>query len=296
MTKVSIITPVYNGERFIKKYIESVLNFTYKNLELILINDGSTDKTDKIITENKQKLIDSGIEFKYIKLAQNRGAANALNLGLKEISGEYLSWHDVDDIYYPECISKCLEVCLNNPEYKIVFSKFDICREEEPDKIISQRPKKNFKHKNIFADYILEKNVIYGPMRFVETKALFSVLQNKTIYVSNGGQNWQMILPMVYFYQWKYIDEPLSRFVIHQDSHSHSAAYGQYFKMHEEILINTIERMQIPKNKKNFYQSITKIKYLKKRLNKLCKISINLKNKTIRCLFFGKELNWRFND
>ena len=120
---ISIITPVYNGERFIERYFDMVLKFTHKDLELIIVNDASTDNTNEIIEQTKEKLINNGIEFKYIRLEKNEGAAGAINHGLQEVTGEYLSWQDIDDIYYPECISKCVEYSQIHPECKIIFTK-----------------------------------------------------------------------------------------------------------------------------------------------------------------------------
>ncbi len=92
--KVSIIIPVYNGEKYLKYAIDSALSQTYKNLEILVINDGSTDKTDKIAKSYGDKI-------KYIK-KENGGVSSALNLGIKEMSGEYFSWLSHDDTYEPD--------------------------------------------------------------------------------------------------------------------------------------------------------------------------------------------------
>lgn len=89
--KVSIIIPVYNGEKFIKKSIKSALKQNYKNLEVIVVNDGSTDNTDKIVKKFNNKI-------KYIS-KENGGVSSALNLGIKNASGEYISWLSHDDLY-----------------------------------------------------------------------------------------------------------------------------------------------------------------------------------------------------
>ena len=293
MPKVSIITPVYNGERFIERYFDMVLKFTHKDLELIIVNDASTDNTNEIIEQTKEKLINNGIEFKYIRLEKNEGAAGAINHGLQEVTGEYLSWQDIDDIYYPECISKCVEYSQIHPECKIIFTKCAIVKEDNLDEILSIRPRKKIKYKNLFLDYILEKNDFFSPLRFVETKALFSVLKDRSIYVSQAGQNWQMFLPMLYAYRWGYIDEILSKYVIYTQSHSHSISYNTNYNKHKDILINTIERMNIPTFKKRFYQLRIRRKYLRKSMNKLLRISINLKYKTVMINILNHNFQWR---
>lgn len=94
MIKVSVIMPTYNSEKTIKKSIESVLNQTYRNLEIIIINDGSTDSTEKIIKEYSK--IDSRIIYIY---QENGGVSSARNTGLNRTTGEYIAFIDADDLY-----------------------------------------------------------------------------------------------------------------------------------------------------------------------------------------------------
>ena len=102
---VSIIIPVYNGENFVIEAIESALNQTYENIEVIVVNDGSVDRTEELITPYLRRL-------KYIK-KENGGVSSALNLGIKESQGEYVSWLSHDDIYYPEKIKKQINFLKN---------------------------------------------------------------------------------------------------------------------------------------------------------------------------------------
>ena len=206
---------------------------------------------------------------------------------MKYVNGEYLTWQDVDDIYYPDCLTKSLNYLLKNPECKMVFSKAGVVLENDINKIISYIPSSNFKHNNLFIDYIKEKNVIFGPMRFVETKALFDVLKNKSIYESKSGQNWQLLLPMSYFYQWGYINEILSIYVIHKNSHSHSNKAYYLWNLQQKTLLNTIERMNIDIKEKKKYFNLVRIKYLRKYINSLLKINISLKQKIISISSFG---------
>lgn len=93
--KVSIIIPVYNGANFLKYAIDSALNQTYDNLEILVVNDGSTDngKTEKIAKSY-------GTKVKYIN-KENGGVSSALNLAIKKMTGEYFSWLSHDDTYEP---------------------------------------------------------------------------------------------------------------------------------------------------------------------------------------------------
>ena len=92
--KVSIIMPVYNGGKFISLAIDSALRQTYKNIEIIVVDDGSTDDTEQVCKAYGDKI-------RYIK-KENGGVSTALNLGIEQMTGDYFSWLSHDDLYYPK--------------------------------------------------------------------------------------------------------------------------------------------------------------------------------------------------
>ena len=100
---VSIISPSYNCEKFISKTIESVLVQTYKNWELIIVDDCSTDNTDKVVARYDDKRI------KYLKNEHNSGAAVSRNRALREAKGRWIAFLDSDDIWLPEKLEK--QIC-----------------------------------------------------------------------------------------------------------------------------------------------------------------------------------------
>lgn len=100
---VSIITPCYNGEKFVSRFLDSVLDQSYTNIELIVINDGSTDQTEQILKSYEIKFKEKGIKFIHL-FQSNGGQSSAINKGLEIFSGEYLTWPDSDDILTPDAI------------------------------------------------------------------------------------------------------------------------------------------------------------------------------------------------
>lgn len=98
--KVSVIIPVYNGANYMREAIDSALNQTYENIEIIVVNDGSRDggETDKIARSYGNKI-------RYFK-KENGGVATALNLGIEKMTGEYFSWLSHDDMYLPSKIEE----------------------------------------------------------------------------------------------------------------------------------------------------------------------------------------------
>lgn len=107
---VSAIIPVYNGESFLAQAFDSVLNQSYKKVEIVVIDDGSTDSTAQIINEYLERY--PNIVSK--RLSQNIGVDKARNIGLSMASGRYVSFLDADDFWLPEKIEKQLTWHLTN--------------------------------------------------------------------------------------------------------------------------------------------------------------------------------------
>jgi len=118
MIEVSVIIPVYNGEKYIKDSINSVLNQTFKDLEIIIVNDASTDKTEKIIFENFKDLIKQG-KIKYFKNSKNKERVFSRNFGFDMSSGKFVFFLDYDDIWDRNYVYNVLNI-IN--KYDIVYS------------------------------------------------------------------------------------------------------------------------------------------------------------------------------
>ncbi len=98
--KVSVVMPVYNGEKFLRKAIDSILTQTYDNFEFIIVNDGSTDKTSEILESYKD------CRIKVLKNEINKGVIFSLNRGIRYSTGAYIVRMDADDISLPKRIEK----------------------------------------------------------------------------------------------------------------------------------------------------------------------------------------------
>jgi len=107
---VSVIIPSYNGERFVGEAIESVLNQTYQNFEIILVDDGSTDGSKSVI---KPFLKDARIRL--IEHEQNKGIPFARNTGIKHSNGRYIAFLDQDDLWLPEKLEKQIAILAQGP-------------------------------------------------------------------------------------------------------------------------------------------------------------------------------------
>lgn len=118
MPLVSVIIPVYNGEITIKETIESVLNQTFSDFELLVINDGSQDKTLDVVSS----LLDSRIQvFSY----SNSGVAATRNKGISHAVGEYISFIDADDLWTPDKLETQVKALQANPQAAVAYSWSD---------------------------------------------------------------------------------------------------------------------------------------------------------------------------
>ena len=116
--KVSIVIPVFNGSAYLGQAIDSALAQTYKNIEVIVVNDGSTDngKTADIVKSYGDKI-------RYFQ-KDNGGVSSALNVGIKEMTGEYFSWLSHDDVYFPDKIKSQIDFISSNPDARLVTGNF----------------------------------------------------------------------------------------------------------------------------------------------------------------------------
>ncbi len=110
---ISVVMPVYNSEKYLEEAINSILNQTFTDFEFIILNDGSTDKTEDII------LSYSDSRILYIKNKTNLQIVKTLNKGIELASGKYIARMDSDDISSPERFEKLIEFMENNHEIDI---------------------------------------------------------------------------------------------------------------------------------------------------------------------------------
>src|SRR5579872_3719033 len=120
---ISVLMPTYNGERFLRPAIESILNQTFPNFELIIIDDGSTDNTPHILWEFKDT------RLTVLTNQQNLGIAAATNRGLAAARGEYIALQDHDDISLPHRLQTQLDFLNTHPEIALVGSAAELIDE-----------------------------------------------------------------------------------------------------------------------------------------------------------------------
>lgn len=238
--KVSIIIPAYNAEKYVSRMLESILNQTYSNVECIIIDDGSTDNTYKTIQQYKEKF---DKRRKVLKLLhqENKGQAAALNLGLKQVTGEYLIWADSDDYFELDAFETMVDCLEKNKDRDLVRANAVTRLENNLDEIYEKREQKNYAQENILDDYIIAKqDKIPTYIGIIMTRFKYFKEKNKGIEIdeSRVGQNLQMIIPITYNAKAYCLNKIVYNYIIRQDSHSRT----------KKTMIQGIKKMLNSKN------------------------------------------------
>lgn len=181
--KVSIITPAFNCEKYISEAINSVIAQTYSNWEMIIVNDKSTDNTEKIITEFIQK--DNRIRL--INLSQNSGAAVARNKAIDNANGRFIAFLDSDDIWKKNKLKKQLEFMLEN-QYGFTFTAYEYIKDENntKDKLFNVPQSLNYKQ--------ALKNTVIGCLTVIIDKKIVGEFRMPLVRRGQDNLTWLMLL------------------------------------------------------------------------------------------------------
>ena len=119
--KVSVVVPTYNGAEFLGEAIQSVLQQTYQDFEIIVVNDASPDATDEVIRQFDDP------RLRYIKHEQNRGVANARKTGIMQSRGAFIAHLDQDDFFHPEKLQVHVDYLEQRPDVGFTYnSRFEL--------------------------------------------------------------------------------------------------------------------------------------------------------------------------
>ena len=134
---ISIILPIYNVEKYLEECLESIRNQSYKDYELIIVNDGSTDESGKIVEDYRDK-------FKYVKIInqENKGISEARNTGLKYAKGEYILFVDSDDYLRKDTLEKLINTALETNSDIVISNYYLYFHNGNDIKHLKHMPKK----------------------------------------------------------------------------------------------------------------------------------------------------------
>ena len=218
--RVSVVTPVYNGESHLSRMLDSVLNQTYEQIDMILVDDGSTDGTVKVAESYKDKFAARGYGFRIVE-AIHRCASGAINQGLPFVTGEYLIWPDSDDVLEPESVEKRVSFLQSHPQYECVRS-LSYYFNAETGEIMERADEKtgDLSKEDLFWDILESKTFVCCGCYMLKAERFFEIYPDRHIPEYPVGQNFQMLLPFMHRHKCPTIQERLYGVYVRAGSHS----------------------------------------------------------------------------
>lgn len=231
--KVSVIVPIYNTEKYLGKCLESLVNQTLKDIEIILINDGSPDNSEKIVEKYLKKYPK---QISYYK-KENEGQGIARNYALKLTNGEYISFVDSDDYVDTTMFEKLYNKAINeNADIAVSIGLIEVRGESIIPKYFE------FDDVNSYKKYILNNS---GPVGKIIKKEIIE--ENQLTFPNLRAYEDIAVVPLWGLYAKKivYVEEPLYYYVIHEGSTMKQTQYN-------DKLINIYDSLN------NLYQNFKK--------------------------------------
>lgn len=198
--KVSVIIPAYNKAAFTVKTVESVLAQTYNNLEIIVVDDGSTDQTRSLLAPYQGR-----IHYIYKK---NGGACSARNYGLKIANGEYVGFLDCDDLYLRDKIARSVEFLEKNPDCGFVHTGVDLI--DTHDRIVGRFVYAKATRMEWLAPFLIMENFVSNPTVVVR-RDCFETVGNFDVNIFTPA-DWDLWIRLAEHYKAGFINAPLSRY------------------------------------------------------------------------------------
>jgi len=199
MPTVSIIIPTYNRGHLLGRAIQSVLAQTYQDFELIIVDDGSTDETEKLVKSFNSEMI------RYIRHRENKGPSAARNIGIRVAKGDYIAFQDSDDEWMPEKLEKQIRAFETaSPAVGIVYTgRYRIINnKKEYLPLAGVTPKDG----DVFSS-LLKVCFVCTPVALVKRDCF----ERAGMFDERFPpfEDWELFLRMSRYYQFKYINEPL---------------------------------------------------------------------------------------
>lgn len=200
---ISVIIPAYNAERYIKEAIESALSQTYKDIEIIVINDGSTDRTGDIAFQcfqhESQRVL--------IVHQKNKGASAARNTGIKYAKGEYIAFLDADDVWLPNKLQKQIALLENDKDLALVYSN---CYRNTDTLFDIAKPHRGFAFSELILDNFIPTSSVVVRKSILDKVGVF----NESFLISQDFDLW---LRIAHAHKIDFVDLPLVKYEMDSD-------------------------------------------------------------------------------
>lgn len=216
---VSLVTPFFNAMPYFKEYLASVAAQTWRPLELIIVDDGSTDGSWEYLQKAIPRLKKKGIEVYPVRRAHKNQAA-AVNAALPLISGEYFTWCDADDRMAPENIEKKVRFLMEHPKLGMVRNDGRWLDGDTGRQKFLFSKERDRCTQNIFDALFRSKTYCMAGSYMLRTSLFFACYPNKQIPLSPEGQNLQLLLPPASRTECGFLPDLLLDYCQHREGHS----------------------------------------------------------------------------
>ncbi len=208
--KTAVVIPTYNSSRYLVQAIDSVLAQTWQDLEILVIDDGSTDETERVMRRYQ-----SPVRYIY---QQNGGVAIARNRGIAESKGKYVAFLDADDTWLPHKLELQIEALQKQPQYRACYSALAVADAELNPLSINY----SYRQSSTLEDLLLRGNVIATPSSVLCERSLFDVAGGFDPKLSQCA-DWDMWVRLAVQTEFLYLDEPLVTYRQHGANMSRNA-------------------------------------------------------------------------
>lgn len=223
--KVSVIIPTYNRERTILRALQSVLEQTYSNIEVLVIDDGSTDSTADIVNSISDK------RMKYIVLEKNGGPSNARNVGVEMASGEWIAFQDSDDSWHIDKLEVQMAYAKEHLDYSMIYCMYNMNFTDGRTITVPSQPLPEVMEGEMIQT-LLARNVIGAPTVLIKRKDFLSVGGFDTSY--KALEDWEFVIRFAMTYKIGFISKPLMDCYMLEDGVSSNM--GAYFEARCKML------------------------------------------------------------
>lgn len=223
--KVSVIIPTYNREKTILRALQSVLNQTYTNIEILVVDDGSTDGTADIVRSVEDERV------KYLVLEKNGGPSNARNVGVHMAEGEWIAFQDSDDCWHNDKLEVQMAYAKGHPEFSLIYCMSMNYFQNGLKMLVPPKPWPEVMEGDML-DILLQRNVIDTPTMFLKRACFLNVGGFDITY--KALEDWEFMLRFSKMYEIGFLQQVLMDSYMLNDGVSSNM--GAYFESRCKML------------------------------------------------------------
>ena len=264
---VSLVTPGWNGREFVHRLLDSILSQTYRPIQYIYVDDGSTDGTAEIVNEYRDRFAQADIDFLFIQ-QDNSGMCEALMTGFQYVKGSFLSNPEYDDILLPESVAERVRYLNTHTDCAVVVADAWMVPEnnlDERKELISHKNPNRF-DRNHFYQCLMSDTIFNAACYMVRMDKFDETHPERKIIPYKYGSNQQILLPLYYHYNRGFIDKPLSLFVNRTSSLSKPSLssfddYLSHVRLYEETILQTLTQIDMLEEDRRLYGERVRISF-----------------------------------